>query len=213
MRSSTIRATVAVALLVTAACIDDPAALSDDPLPLSAAEAEILGVTVWRDIMLKQQEALANARNVQGLIDFVTQADDGRVDVELVLIEECELGGDREVDGTVVGEADPAGNGFVEVEIVQRWDGCALIQGDQRLRLTGDPNVDARIRYDFTADGQFDVEGRMEGNVISQFPDGRSGSCVYSATFSGAESLTTGRFVFRTKGLVCGEAVNLREEL
>jgi len=200
-------------LLGAGACIDDPAALSGDPIPLSAAEAEILGVTVWRDILTQQTAAVANADNVASLIDFVVTADDRQVDVDLVLIEECDLGGDREVNGIVTGEADAAGNGFVQVEIVQKWEACALIEEDQRIRLTGAPDVDARIRYDFTAAGELDVEGRMEGSVLVEFPDGRAGDCPYSVTFSGAESLATGRFVFRAKGVACGEAINGRIEL
>ena len=69
---------LAATLLVPAGCIEDPAALSDEPLSLSAAEAEILGITVWRDIMTQQAVALANADNVQSLIDFVLQTQPSR---------------------------------------------------------------------------------------------------------------------------------------
>lgn len=204
---------LAATLLVPAGCIEDPAALSDEPLSLSAAEAEILGITVWRDIMTQQAVALANADNVQSLIDFVLQTQDRRVEVDLVSDAECEFGGDRVVTGNVRGEADEAGNGFVQVEIIQSWDECAIADGDARVQLTGDPNIDALVRYDFTADGELDLEGRMEGNLKVLLPDARSGDCPYSVTFSGAESLTTGRFVFRAKGLACGEAINARTEL
>jgi hypothetical protein len=213
MRRLLILAACAVLPATAAGCIDDPAALAGDPIPLSSEEAEILGVTVWRDILTKQQDALADAANVQSLIDFVRQADDGVIEVELKVIEECEFSGEREVDGIVTGEVDPEGNGFVQVENVQRWDGCSLSLGNDRIQLTGDPDINSRIRYDFTAAGGLDVDGRMEGNVIIQFPDGRVGGCGYSVTFSGAESLTTGRFVFRAKGIACGQNVNLRQEL
>jgi hypothetical protein len=148
-----------LALIPLSACIDDPTAISGDPLPLSEAEAQILGVTVWRDIMLQQQDALANANNVESLIEFVARSDDRRVDQRLVLIEDCDFGGEREFHGLVRGEADASGDGFVEVQIVQKWEDCRWVEKDQRLVLSGDPDVDARVRYDFTPEGDLDVEG------------------------------------------------------
>jgi hypothetical protein len=213
MLRSALPAICSLTLLGAGACIDDPAALSDEPLSLSAAEAEILGITVWRDIMTQQAVALANADNVESLIDFVLQTQDRRVEVDLVADAECEFGGDRVVTGNVRGEADTAGAGFVQVEIIQSWDECAIADGDARVQLTGDPDINARVRYDFTADRELDLEGRMEGSLKVLLPDGRSGDCPYSVTFSGAESLTTGRFVFRAKGLACGEDINARTEL
>jgi hypothetical protein len=202
-------ASLLATLFFAPACIDDPAAISGDPLPISAAEARILGVSVWRDIMVQGTTALDDATNVNDLVEFVRRSDDSSVDQRLLLDQECEYGGDVIVDGRVLGEADAAGNGFVEVAITQSWEECAVMFDDLRAVLIGDPNVDSNVRYDFAADGSMDIEGRMEGTIVVQLPDGRSGPCVYSVTFTGAES-PEGRLVFRKKGLVCNEAVNER---
>ena len=202
----------ALALLTAAGCIDDPTALAEGELPLTAAEANILGLTVWRDVMIQQRDALGGDTFEQPFLSIVDRSEDGRLDLDLVLIEDCDFGGEREVDGFLNGESDAEGNGVLEFRIVQDWRSCALVEDGERFVLTGDPNVDATLRIEFTAEGSIDISGRMVGTVRTALPGGRSGRCDYSVTFSSAGT-EDGGTVFRTKGTMCNQAVNLREVL
>jgi len=204
------RAVPAMALtliLGMGACIDDPTLVDDDPIPLSRAEAELLGLEVLRDFLeiafsvdpQAAAEASAAAVGPAAAIFTFDQSSDTTFT--------CELGGTidshLEVSGTV---DDVTNEAELLAVVVQTHRGCVAGEGDQLFTIDGLPNLTATFAFSLDGTGGVALEGSFEG-AITASAGGRSGICVADVHFSGSVD-STGEDQFTVGGTMCGAAVD-----
>ena len=132
-----------LAVLALVGCVDDPSALDDDPIPISRAEAELLGLGVLRDAL--------EARLVAGADDALeagAQATGGAA-MDTVLVSaafdttvSCAMAGSIYLALALSGEVDDVnGGGLLDLSAVQVHRDCREQEGGEVFSLRGSPSI------------------------------------------------------------------------
>ena len=194
-------ATLAVAVT---SCIEDPTALENGLFPISEEEARILGISKFRQVLLSATGGLEETTG-EASTTVTDRSTAGELDVELVVLQDCEFGGQLEVDGFARGRIED-GAGFIELEFIQNHRDCAVQEGGARYLFRGAPNIDTLFRLDLAGDGSVEVSGFIRGAIIAGLPGGISTRCASDLTISSEVQEVGGQQLsgFRVKGLACG---------
>jgi len=197
------RALAAVAIVSVTACIDDPTLVDDDPIPLSRADAELLGLQVWRQIF---ENALAAADDPEASggpaaapVQFAAAQDTTLT---------CELGGTVDAHIEVSGSGDDeTGEIELTLAVTQAHHGCVEDAGDgSRFTLDGWPDVTATLTFGLDAAQTITLTGSIEG-AIRAAAGGRSGICAVDIAFGGQQD-AQGVGSYSVDGTMCGASVD-----
>ncbi len=196
-------ATLASLVVTASACIDDPASLYEDPIPITKAEAELLGLGLWRQsleagLAAEQDPAPASPAGVAGVPEFFAAADSTTI--------ECALGGSVRVAAEISGSYDAdVGTAELEFTVRETHDYCRERDGETTYTLIGAPDITVSFDFQRAPDGVIDVTGGLTGGVVA-FTGGRSLLCELDLVVGGriADGVTT----TTVRGTVCGAAVD-----
>jgi len=196
-------AVLASMVVAASACIDDPASLSEDPIPITEAEAELLGLGLWRQsleagLAVEQDSGPSSSLRVAGVPEVFAATDSTTVT--------CTLGGSVSVVATVSGSYDAdAGTAELGFSVRETHDWCRERDGETTYTLIGAPDVTVAFDFRQAADGAVDVTGALTGGIVA-FTGGRSLYCELDLAVSGriADGVTT----TSVRGTVCGAAVD-----
>ena len=201
------RTLLVLLLLPVAACIDDPASLYEDPIPLTEEEAEILGLGIWRDAIEARLDVEADTVELAQLgalagpaaapVPFAASASQ---------VTPCTLGGDVSTEAGLTGFVDEeAGEVLLDFRIVQTHEDCRE-QGDgTTYTLIGAPSITAEFIFDFDVQGHFDIDGSITGGIVV-LTGGRSVACQVDLAFTGQQD--PGQPATSTvRGTLCGVPV------
>lgn len=196
-------AVLACMVVTASACIDDPASLYEDPIPITEAEAELLGLGLWRQsleagLAAEQDSGPSSSLRVAGVPEVFAATDSTTVT--------CTLGGSVRVVATISGSYD-ADTGTAELGFTVRetHDYCRQQDGETTYTLIGAPDVTVAFDFQQAADGTIDVLGGLTGGIVA-FTGGRSLHCGLDLAVTGriADGVTT----TSVRGTVCGAAVD-----
>lgn len=186
-----------VALATTACDDDEPVAV-----PLTASEAELLGVGMWRQGFSVGVSIPIGFGSTAGA---PVAAQTVEVDDEVLV--SCELGGQVSNALSVFSVVDEeTGAGEASITIVQSHDSCTFQEGGTTFTVSGAPNITTVWEFDGDGAGNMDFTGSIMGGVTASTGEA-SGQCPIDIAFDGA--LTAGTSVdFSIAGEVCGRAVS-----
>lgn len=190
-------------IAMTSACIDDPASLYDDPIPITEAEAELLGLGLWRQsleagLAVEQDTEQASPARVAGVPEFFSASDSTTV--------ACTLGGSVRVAAEISGSYDvEVGTAELDFTVRETHDSCREVDGETTYTLIGAPDVTVTFDFQRAPDGVIDVTGGLTGGIVA-FTGGRSLYCQLDLLVSGR--VADGVTMVAARGTVCGAPVD-----
>ncbi len=200
------RLLVVAALSALTACIDDPAAV-DDQFALTQEDAELLGLTLWRQALAAQldfevggQPALAlQALSPQQVPETFTNTD--------TIVVACPLGGEIQTINVaeiiIDAEAD---------EITLRGaqtlthDGCRQEVEGRTFSFFGAPSVTGELTTFYGSDDSETITGSIEGSVVV-ITQGTPVLCDIKVAVEDGTRVD-GNLTYRARGTFCGAALD-----
>lgn len=189
------------------ACIDDP--LPDtEGIPLTEAQAELLGLQTWRAALEARVAVDADTTAAASLramsltgASLVPMSFSDSASVS----EPCGISGSIDSDVFLAGVLDVETEEIaLDFRIVQTHNVCRDQMDGTTTTLIGAPNIETE--FVIATDGEtLAVIGRVEGGIVI-FSDGRSAQCDVQIGFAGLER-PDGTSSYRLEGTVCGIAV------
>lgn len=198
------RAALLLGVLLSSACIDDPAG-PDDGIPLSEAEAELLGLQVFRQALIARLETETQEQRVLQPGGPVAAPVDISDQVSFTI--PCDQGGDIASEILLAGTVDDqTGLGSLTLTITQRHEDCAVEDQGVAFLLTGDPGITTTIRATAEVPGVVALTGTMRG-AVDAWVDGNVGRCEVNVAIAGVE-VEGQASAYTMSGSVCGEDVD-----
>ncbi|HSM05833.1 MAG TPA: hypothetical protein VK858_14545 [Longimicrobiales bacterium] len=193
----------ALPVLVGLAACDD-----DDPtvpfVPLSEAEAELVGVGLWR-------QSHGVSLEIPLGFDFAVGSPVARAPVSIDRKDEgspaCPLAGSVRYEVTVTGTVDDeTGAGSLTIVTEQVHESCTLQEEQLVFTLDGNPGVTTEVDFSTDGVGNFETSGTMTGEVDAMVGE-TVGRCPVDLAFEGGET-STGAASYQIAGTMCGVEVS-----
>ena len=194
---------LALLVLVGSAACDD-----DDPtipfVPLSEAEAELVGVGLWR-------QSHGVSLEIPLGFDVAVGAPLARAPVSIDRRDEgspaCPLAGSVRHEVTVTGTVDDeTGAGSLTIVTEQIHESCTFQEGQLVFTLDGNPRVTTELDFSTDGAGNFETSGTLTGEVDATVGE-TVGRCPVDLTFDGGET-ATGAASYQIAGTMCGVGVS-----
>lgn len=196
-------AVAVLAVLATTACVEDPIQ-PDLLIPLSEAEAELLGLQVFRQALSVGLEASRGADSSAVAAPMLAVE---RAFVEDSVTVACDLGGTLKNKIELSVEVDQeAGVGSLTLTLTQSHTGCLTKENDVEFRMDGAPAVVLSMKLDFDSSGTMRGSGTVTGGVTASV-DYRSSTCVTDLAFTTLDQ-ADGTSTSTVSGTMCGQAVS-----
>jgi hypothetical protein len=199
---------IAAVALLASSCIDDPSLLSDDPIPITPQEAEILGLSVWRAGVEAQIEANETVVE-ETLAARAPAAAPEQFAEEVSVTAECAAGGTIDATVGLFGTIDEeASTGDLTFSIQLIPHACGVERENFSATLYGWPDLTFLLRLVADAEGDIDISGSLDGGIRFSRDGGDTyGFCFAEVVFDG-ESTPEGHTEYTISGTMCGAPVD-----
>lgn len=199
---------IAAITLLGSSCIDDPSLLSDDPIPITPQEAEILGLSVWRAGVEAQVDAHGTVVE-ETLAARAPAAAPQQFSEEVTVTAECATSGTIDATvglfGTVDEEASTTDLTF-SIQLVPQT--CGVESEGFSATLFGWPDLTLLLRLVADAEGDIDISGSLDGGIrFSRNADDTYAFCFAEVVFDG-EATPEGHLEYTISGTMCGAPVD-----
>ena len=199
---------IAAVALLASGCIDDPSLLSDDPIPITPQEAEILGLSVWRAGIEAQIEANETVVE-ETMAARAPAAAPEQFAEEVTVTSECALGGTVDASVGLFGTVDEeASTGDLTFSIQLVPQACGIERDDFSATLYGWPDLTLLLRLVVDGDGEIGISGSLDGGIrFSRDATGSYGFCFADVVFEGSGT-SEGDVEYTLSGTMCGAPVD-----
>ena len=188
-----------VSVVSFGACVDDPV-LPDYEIPLTEAEAEVLGIQVFRQALV---QALAASRDTAATSAPEAWRVPETLTLEDTLSVPCDLGGSIGMKLVLsITVDDEVGTESLTLSLIQTHRQCQVKEGGVTFTLVGAPNVDVTMTVSADGSGQTGLSGSMTGGLAAAV-DHRAQTCTLDVHFTGT-SHEDGSATLQYTGTVCG---------
>jgi hypothetical protein len=198
-----------VATLAVWGCIDDPTFLHEDPIPITEAEAELLGLQVFFRALASRAVVDDEVGPVASLLAGPPAATAAPETVTAVAdtVVACELSGDVRTEAELRATMDPvADTARLEFLVVQTHEDCRQEEEGVTWTLLGAPDLTMDLIFSVDPAGRVTLDGTLEGAVVL-FTGGRSLPCEVALGLVGRED-GGGSVTYSVSGSMCGVAVD-----
>jgi len=196
-------------VLATSACVDD-LVRPDEELPLTEEEAELLGIEVFYDALVKALESSDASSNLRPppALAFVRVPIFERDSTSRL----CQFGGSIAIAVTVTGDADTVANvGSLDMTAVFTHVDCQNSEGATRFLINGAPHITLAMELLANGSGTTAITGRLFGAITASVGY-RGNACEIDLPFNGA-SRPDGAATLVFTGTVCGQAATRTVEI
>jgi hypothetical protein len=203
------RALGSLALLVlsTVGCVDD-LVRPDEELPLTEEEAELLGLDLFYDAMVRALETSEASSNLRIAPAFVRVPIFERDSTTRL----CEFGGSVAIKVTVTGDADTVAHvGTLDLTAVITHLDCQNSEGATRFLINGDPHITLAMELVGNGSGTTAITGRLFGAVTAS-AGYRGNTCEIDLPFNGSLR-GDGAATLVFTGTVCRQAATRTVEI
>ena len=198
---------LALLVLATVGCVDD-LVRPDEELPLTEEEAELLGLDVFYDAMVRALETSQASSNLRIAPAFVRVPIFERDSTTRL----CEFGGSVAITVTVTGEADTVAHiGTLDLTAVFTHVDCQNAAGAARFLINGAPHITLAMELVANGSGTTAITGRLFGAITASVGY-RGNVCEIDLPFNGTLR-PDGAATLVFTGTVCGRAASKPVEI
>jgi hypothetical protein len=216
MKSLRAGALVLAWLAATTACVDDPTN-TGSPIPMTLAEAEVLGLDVLYHALAARLEADIDedapgaGPNLAGAAGYGAHAAGVPVEIDeqASAAIPCATSGDIQVTVAAFGTIDDeAGTGDLTFRIVLDHEACETSREGHEFELAGFPDLAVELRFTATQNDRLTLYGEIDGGVLVSRDGSFLGLCVADVVITGAVDAETQMMPISMTGSMCGAPID-----